>query len=182
MARGKQLATDCSKELDQLERYANIGLAIAEMRHISKRLGEMGPWAPDEIDMDVVDEITALQTALAIVYGRLFVNGVVKLDHNDVPPELKPYHDGIMELRHERFAHHGGHESIEISLELEFDGNSMIVFQRANMKFVMGKLEGIDQLLDWLSEHMRERSAKVLERMSAKSGVEWQLALPPRAS
>ena len=32
MARGKQLATDCSKELDQFERYANIGLAIAEMR------------------------------------------------------------------------------------------------------------------------------------------------------
>ncbi|WP_323775975.1 hypothetical protein [Leisingera sp.] len=178
-ATGEQLVLDCSKELDQLERYANIGLAIAEMRFIVDRLDAMGPWPAGEIGIEVVNEITVLQTALSVVYGRLFVNGVIKLDHNDIPPELRSYHDKIIALRHERFAHHGGHESVEIGLEFEFDGAVLTVFQRANMKFVMGKLEGIDDLLSWLSAHMRERSAKVLMRMSDKSGVDWQLALPP---
>ena len=84
-----------------------------------------------------------------------------------------------MSLRHERYAHHGAHDSIQTELDVEFDGTSFILKPQLHFKLCLGAPKEWAPLFQWLDEQMFESLKKQLDRLSKISGVEWKITSGP---
>lgn len=175
--RGLEIVTKHEAELDRLDRFTKIGLTISEIKYILERLKQMGPWKRSELTQEVLYETISLLTALSVTYGRLFAQGdATKINRKDIPQEWRGIHDELIELRNKRFAHHDSHHSIKTDLDFDFDGRSFVVYPRIKIQIPQEVPEKTEELINWISDHMKERTAKVLERLSRESGCEWVVA------
>ena len=81
----------------------------------------------------------------------------------------------IIELRHTKYAHHGGHESIEPKLELDFRGECINVIPNLEILVCFGAPKEWGPLLEWIDGYMHETIAKQLSLLTDKTGIEWKM-------
>jgi hypothetical protein len=89
--------------------------------------------------------------------------------------QLRPIHNEIMSLRHERFAHHGAHEITKVDIQSTHD--CLVVMPELNHAPKEWGLcfSGYDEL-------MYEESKKQLEHLSRISGIKWTMPHGPSPS
>lgn len=119
----------------------------------------------------------ALTTSIVMSYGRLFSsgNGSTKLSNNIIPPSFKLVHQLIINLRNTKYAHHGGHESIESKMEIDFQGESINVIPNFEILVCLGAPKEWGPLLEWLDTYMHETVTKQLALLTEKTGIEWNM-------
>lgn len=68
--------------------------------------------------MDAILELEMLITAFVVTYTRLSQGGAFSgFDRSELPEKFRPFHDEIIELRNQRFAHNDGHHTIRVRNE-----------------------------------------------------------------
>lgn len=169
----EQLLERFRPELERLDKMALNFVAVNNIRYFYRRLEEIEP----EMTLEYFMEVEALTTALVISYGRLFsrTTGTTKLKRAAVPVDLRAIHDELIEYRHSRYAHHGNHDSISSGIDLEFDGERIVVNPQLHIDYRVGASAHWKPLLVWLSRHMLESFEQQLAQLTSKSGLEWSL-------
>lgn len=126
-------------------------------------------------------QMDAYTMSIIISYGRLFGegDGATKLDKNIVPENLREVHQDILDLRHSRYAHHGKHDTIQISLDLQPIDSSILVTPRMIFGTYLGAPPQWAPLFEWLDGYMYHALHKRLEMLTLKTGLEWKIESGP---
>ncbi|WP_164658423.1 hypothetical protein [Tropicibacter sp. Alg240-R139] len=169
----EELRKRFAPEIERLDKMALNLIAVNNIRFIYTQLKTIDV----EMTMEFFMEVEALTTALVISYGRLFAKtaGTTKLRRVAVPTDLRSIHDELIEYRNERFAHHGGHETIQTGIELEFDGESITVNPVMQIGFWVGASRAWEPLFVWLSAHMLDVFNAQLAHLSKVSEIDWSM-------
>lgn len=116
-----------------------------------------------------------LTTAFVVTYSRLFVtgNGVKGISRKVIPDHLKKVHDEIIDIRHRRYAHNGGHETIESGLEILHEESKFQVKMQLSLGFYVGGRNEWKELITFIDEYMHDMLYKTLARLTDKTGYEW---------
>lgn len=167
-------------EIDRLKRMLWNMYSVSNIRYVYSYLRSLEP----EITHEFIMLSEALTTSLVIGYGRLFTetNGTSKLNARLVPEHLRPIHDEIMSLRHERYAHHGVHESLETQVDIQSAHDCLVVMPELNLKICLGAPKEWGPLFQWIDELMYEQSKKQLDYLSKVSGMKWTMPHGPSPS
>lgn len=175
------------KDIVRIDRMAANLKTFNEVEFIYDRLGSIIPaegMPASDLTMEFLLYNEALTTALVVAYGRLFARttNTTQLDARKIPDELRAAHEEIIRLRNERYAHHGGHESLSSSVSLEVDGEAILLTQRLEMGMVFGAAAHWAPLFAWMRAHLYERMQGELTYLTQKSGVTWRMSNGPAPS
>lgn len=167
------------ENLTILNRLAHAFPTMASLRYIHHRLS----YTKFEATTDWVLENDMLTLAFVTTYARLIDGGIGSgVSRSALPPELRPVHDKIIELRNKRYAHNAGHDSITGELEIGFEGGTFDINVRFNMGFYVGGALEWKPLVEFLDELMFRRLHVQLKKLKEKTGREWSFPSgpPPR--
>lgn len=159
-------------------RLANTYPAMASLRHVYNRLSSL----EFEATMDWAFENDMLTSAFAITYIRLVEGGKGSgVSRKALPIKLRPVHDHLLEVRNKRFAHNGGHSSLEANLEIGYDGDKDEFSLKLGyqMGFHVGGAKEWKELVEFLEKVMSERLDEQLEKMREKTGRAWTFPTGP---
>ncbi|KVP00033.1 hypothetical protein WL21_11715 [Burkholderia ubonensis] len=164
-------------DIQNLIRLANALLTTASLGYIYHRLRA----AKFDVTTEAYLEQEMLTTAFVVTYARLFVsgNGGGGVSRSQIPAHLRSIHDDLMEARHKRYAHNGGHETIGSGVEIEFDDTGFRIGLQFSSGFYVGGRNEWKELVTFLDAHMHERLHKILARLKAKTGYEWKVPVGP---
>jgi len=123
--------------------------------------------------MEFFLELDALHSAIVMAYGRVFSGGVRRVSERKVPGHLRSVHDQMMALRQQRYGHNGEHDTLRAELELEVQGNEILVHPRMVMGMALGAPPEWKPLLRWLNEYCHEQVQSHLSALSRKTGKTW---------
>jgi hypothetical protein len=84
-----------------------------------------------------------------------------------------------MELRHERYAHNGRHETVGSGASFLFLDNEIRINLEMNSGLYIGGRNEWDELVTFLNEYMYKRLQKILARLKKKTGYEWRVPVGP---
>jgi hypothetical protein len=170
----KDLSQKYQSEIDRLNRMLLNIHSVACIRYWYWRLGNVVQSSYIHEDLMMMD---ALTTSIVMSYGRLFSSGSgsTKLSNRIIPREFKLLHEDIIRLRNTKYAHHGGHESIDSKLELVFKGECISVIPNLEIIVCLGAPKEWGALFEWLDTHMHETIAKQLSLITEKTGIEWNM-------
>lgn len=137
------IATELEKDIERLDRMAANLKTFNEVEFVYEMLDKTIPaegMSAADLTMEFLLQNEALTTALVIAYGRLFAKttNTTQLDARKIPDELREAHEEIISLRNERYAHHGGHESVRSTASIEADGEEILFTQRLELQMVLG--------------------------------------------
>lgn len=174
MAALEDLKTTYAADIARIQRMANNTVTINEVEFAYFRLMHM---PPTSITREYMLDVMIMTTGLVTAYGRLFTSatGTTVLDPKILPEDLRKVHEEIMELRHQRYAHHGGHPSVETDIELMQDQDGITLNQHLTIGMWMGAARHWQPLIIWLRTHMYEKLEKELAYLSKKSGATWKM-------
>ena len=176
---GQAILQAADDDLKILNRLVHAFPTMASLRYIQHRLAS----TKFEATMEWVFENDMLILAFVTTYKRLIDGGIGSgVSRSSLPPELRPVHDKIIELRNRRYAHNDHHDSITVNLEVGFEGGKFDVSVKFNMGFhVAGELEW-KPLVEFLDNLMYQRLYAQLENLTKKTGREWTFPSgpPPR--
>lgn len=175
---GEEALAKVPKELKNIERIANSFPAMVSLRHIYDRLS-VAPFNPT---MDAVLDHDMLTSAFAITYVRLQEGGIGSgFSRDALPKHLRKVHDDLLEVRRARFAHHAGHDSIGVNLELQYQNKEFDIRLAFRIGMhVQGALEW-KELVEFIENLLHTRLEKQLDRMQEKTGYVWRLDKQPPA-
>lgn len=161
--------------------------AFNEVEFIYDKLDKSIPvegMSASDLTMEFLLENEALTTALVIAYGRLFARttNTTQLDARKIPAEFQAVHEEIIGLRNERYAHHGGHESLSSTASIELNGEEILFTQRLEMDMVLGAPKHWASLFGWMRGYLYQRVQSELAYLSRKSGVTWKMQDGPAPS
>ena len=177
----KQQGTDmlqvADKDIKSLIRLANAVPTTASLSYIYHRLRT----AKFDMTAEALMEQELLTTAFVVTYSRLFVsgNGGSGVSRDEIPAHLQGIHDDIIDIRHKRYAHNGGHETIASGIKIDFDDTEVRVNLQMSLGFYMGGRNEWGELITFIDGHMHERLQKILGRLKAKTGYEWKFPNGP---
>lgn len=122
-----------------------------------------------------------LTTAFIVTYSRLFVegNGGSGVARDRIPSHLRHIHDEIIELRHERYAHNGGHGTVGGGVSFAFKDDEIQVGLEIRSGLWLGGRDEWEELVRFVNEHMHERLHKILARLKKRTGYEWTVPVGP---
>jgi hypothetical protein len=159
-----------------LNRLVHAFPTMASLRYIQHRLAS----TKFEATMDWALENEMLTLAFVTTYARLIDGGIGSgVSRSALPPELRPVHDNIIELRNKRYAHNAGHDSITGSLEIGFEGGKFDISVNFNMGFHVGGALEWKPLVEFLDGLMFGRLHTQLEKLKEKTGREWTFPSGP---
>lgn len=168
-----RLMDEYSDDFERLRQDTKNGFAFAELSYMYDRLQNLGPWHPSEITMEFIIELDMMHAAFSVTYGRIFSDGPRKINRSKVPAHLREYHDQLIELRNQRYAHNDNHSSVAIETQFELDNDHVVVGANINLAQVLGAPPEWKELIDWLGEHLVDQQRAQLKRLSEKTGVEF---------
>jgi len=165
------------KDLNGLRRIFRASMSTASLRYILHRLRN----TPFEATTEAMMEQEMLTTAFVATYGRLFTetDGARKLSESDIPDHLKQVHRELMELRHERYAHNGAHQSVDDNMRVDFAEDGFHIYPSMNVGLHIGGRNEWEELVAVLDAHMHGLVEKALRKMEAKTGKPWRIAQGP---
>lgn len=173
---GQGVLETADENLTILNRLAHAFPTMASLRYIHHRLVS----TRFEATTDWVLENDMLTLAFVTTYVRLIDGGIGSgVSRGAIPPELRPVHDKIIELRNKRYAHNAGHDSIAGELEIGFEGGKFDINIRFNMGFHVGGALEWKPLVEFLDELMFRRLHAQLEKLKEKTGREWSFPSGP---
>ena len=160
-------------DIARLKRMLRNMHSVSDIRFIYSYLSSLEV----EVTHEFIMLSEALTTSLVVGYGRLFTqaDGTTKLNADSIPKDLRPIHDEIMRLRHERYAHHGAHNSVKTKIDIKFDDTSIVVNSHLELKMCLGAPKEWGPLFEWIDRFMYETSKEQLDYLTEKSGVEWKM-------
>lgn len=179
MTRIDDLETTFADDIARIRKMSNNVATMNEVEFAYDRLMKLPLTMP--ITLDYLLEVQVLTTGLVTAYGRLFARstGTTKLDPKALPSELRPIHQQIIDLRNERYAHHGRHPSIEVAISLTDAGDAVILNQSLSIGMWLGAARHWQPLIVWWRVHLFERLHNELDYLSRKSGVPLRMADGP---
>ena len=164
-----------SKEIVILDRMLLNVHSVSNIRYLYNYLMNL---ELDEFSHEFIMRNEALTTGLIIGYGRLFTQGdnATRLSRRSIPENLRSVHDQIIDLRNQRYAHHGNHETVKTTIEIISDGSSITVTPQITFGFWVGASKSWKPLFEWLDGYMYETIFKQLNNLSQLSGVPWSMS------
>lgn len=157
-------------DLRILKRIVQAFPTMASLRYIQHRLSS----TKFEATMDWALENDMLTLAFVTTYARLIDGGIGSgVSRSKLPPELRPVHDNIIELRNKRYAHNAGHDSITGNLEIGFERGKFDISVNFNLGFHVGGALEWKPLVTFLDGLMFDRLHAQLEKLKEKTGREW---------
>jgi hypothetical protein len=100
------------KDIQGLIRLANAVPTASSLSYIFHRLRT----AKVDVTAEAIMEHEMLTTAFVVTYARLFVSGKGGgMSRDQIPAHLQTVHDDIIDLRHQRYAHNGGHKRLVVA-------------------------------------------------------------------
>ncbi|KND57355.1 hypothetical protein BVER_02736 [Candidatus Burkholderia verschuerenii] len=172
----KEQGTDAiqkvGKELNGLLRLCSTIQTVASLRYMYDRLRA----TTFEITTEGALEQDMLTTAFVVTYARLFGKrgGGAGISSGEIPAHLRNVHDALLDVRHKRYAHDGGHDSVETGIRIDFDEAGFELQLQMRFGFYVGGRNEWQDLLIFLDEHMYERVQKTLRRLKEKTGYDWK--------
>lgn len=169
--KGREMLRGVDKEIDNFIRLLKAIPTSSSLSYIYHRLRTTKFESTSEAFM----ELEMLTTAFVVTYSRLFVtsNGSCVLKRNHIPAHLRGVHDELLKIRNERYAHNGGHESLDSAIEFSFNDTQVHINVQMSLGFHVGGRNEWEELVKCLDAIMYERLYKILERLKAKTGYEW---------
>lgn len=174
---GSDILQIADKDIKSLVRLANAIPTTSSLSYIYHRLRT----SKFDVTAEAVMEQEMLTTAFVVTYSRLFVsgNGGSGVSRDQIPAHLRAVHDDILEIRHQRYAHNAGHETIGSGIQIDFDDTEVRVNLGMSLGFYVGGRNEWEELVTFLDAHMHERLQKILDRLKAKTGLEWTFPVGP---
>lgn len=164
------------KEITRLSKLSASSMNLVTLKYIRDRLQAYRFGAT----MDAVLELEMLVTAFVVTYTRLSQGGAVSgFDRNDLPEQFRAFHDEIVELRNQRFAHNDGHHTIQDAMEIGFDGDRFELHMSLEVRVQIGGAPEWSEMVDFLDGLYADRMDKVLARLNKKTGKAWALPTGP---
>ncbi|EBS4044732.1 hypothetical protein DPK04_18925 [Salmonella enterica subsp. enterica serovar Mikawasima] len=171
MKNGTEALEDVKHELDSFISLIKLIPTTSSLSYIYHRLRTTQFEATTEAMM----EQEMLTTAFVVTYARLFTkgNGIFVLQRNDIPAHLRDIHDELYKIRNERYAHNGGHESIDTSVGFAFTGTQFHIKVQMSLGFHIGGRDEWEELIKFIHALMHKRLGKILKRLKDRTGYEW---------
>lgn len=165
------------KEIDNLVRLLKAIPTSSSLSYIYHRLRTS---QFENINEGYMEQET-LTTAFAVTYARLFVssNGICVLKRSHIPAHLREIHDDLMKIRHERYAHNGGHKSIDTEVGFTLSGRQVYIDVQMSLGLHIGGRNEWEELVKCIDATIHERLNKLLQRLSEKTGYEWIFPTAP---
>lgn len=174
---GSNILQIADKDIKSLIRLGNAIPTTGMLSYIYHRLRT----AKIEATTEAMMEQEMLTTAFVVTYSRLFVSGNggsgVARDH--IPAHLRAVHDDLIEIRNQRYAHNGGHETIGGGVEFIFHDTEVRIKLQMSLGLYIGGRDEWEELVTFLDAHMHERLQKILGRLKEKTGYDWIFPVGP---
>lgn len=162
--------------LKNLNRLVHAFPAMASLRYIQHRLASTA----FEATIEWVLETDMLTLAFVMTYARLIDGGIGSgVSRDTLPPELRPVHDKIIDLRNKRYAHNTGHETVVGSLDIGFQNEVFDISVRFHTGLHVAGAPEWKPLVEFLDNLMHDRLQKVLKKLKQKTGHEWTFSSGP---
>ncbi|MBY6289468.1 hypothetical protein K5X92_00525 [Enterobacter bugandensis] len=177
MSHGDDLLTKADADIQSLNRLGMMMPAVASLRYIYSRLRT----TQFEPTMESAFEQEMLTTAFVVTYSRLFVSttGASRISEKKVPKHLKPIHSELIEIRNQRYAHNGGHESISSSIHITFDGTEFDINFNYELGMHIGGRDEWEELIKFVNEYVYDQIFKILNRLRERTGHPWNFPHGP---
>jgi len=176
IADNRAVLSSVSKEISQLSKLSASFVNLVTLKYVRDRLQDQR----FEKTMDAVLELEILVTAFVVTYTRLSQGGAFSgFEKSELPPRFRCFHDEIVELRNQRFAHNDGHHTIQDALEIGFHNERFIFHLGQEMRVQIGGAPEWAEMVDFLDELYANRMDKVMARLEKKTGKKWALAKGP---
>ncbi|WP_429819120.1 hypothetical protein [Ensifer sp. B1-9] len=174
---GSNILQIADNDIKGLIRLVNAIPTTASLSYIYHRLRN----ANFDVTTEALMEQEMLTTAFVVTYSRLFVsgNGASGVAEDQIPAHLKAVHDDLIEMRHQRYAHNGGHDTISSGVRFDFDDTEIRINLQMSLGLYVGGRDEWGELVTFLDAHMHERLQKILGRLRAKTGYEWKFPVGP---
>lgn len=171
MKKGAEIISSCDKGIESLIRLIKVIPTTTSLSYIYRRLR----MTKFEITTESMMEQEMLTTAFVVSYARLFAksNGTYVLQRNDLPAHLRAVHDELYKIRNERYAHNGGHKSIETLVGFAFSGTQFYIQAQMSLGLHIGGRNEWEDLIKFIDASMHERLYKILVRLKEQTGYEW---------
>ncbi|MBY4841169.1 hypothetical protein [Pantoea sp. DY-5] len=171
MKKGAEIISGCDKEIESLIRLIKVIPTTTSLSYIYRRLRT----TKFEITTESMLEQEMLTTAFVVSYARLFAksNGTYVLQRNDLPVHLRDVHDDLYKIRNERYAHNGGHKSIDSLVGFAFSGTQFYVQAQMSLGLHIGGRNEWEDLIKFIDTSIHERLYKILARLKEQTGYEW---------
>ena len=166
-------------DLQRVLKLLKIMLSVNEVRRSWENLerfitlDELERLPPNEQWHALLD-MNAIFSAAVVAYGRIFASatGTSRLSSDKIYPErLRPKHDWLMRMRHERVAHHGEHPSMDMEVGLQGRGGELILVPSIGLRTYFSDDPEICELFTLLDAYMHGLVTDACVRMSEKLGV-----------
>lgn len=164
------------KEITRLIKLSASSVNLVTLKYIRDRLQSYR----FEATMDVILELEMLVTAFVVTYTRLSQGGAFSgFDRNELPDQFRPFHDDIIELRNQRFAHNDGHHTIQDALEIGFKDDRFELHMSQEIRVQIGGAPEWAKMVDFLDGLYADRMFRLIARLNEKTGKEWTLPTGP---
>lgn len=171
---GRKVLEAADQELKQLSRLSLSFYHMVVLKHIRDRLAEYRFRA----DMTAFLELDMLTTAFVSTYVRLFTGGSGSgFAREALPRALRAAHDEIIDMRNKRYAHASEHHSVNDEMQIHEEDGRFVVTMSMRFGFYIGGSNDWTKLVDALDEIFAERGQKIIERLQARTGREWTIAV-----
>jgi hypothetical protein len=170
----QELINKHQPDIDRLEKMLLNIHSVASIRFWYWRLGNFVKSPHLYEDLMTMD---ALTTSIVMSYGRLFNagTGTTKMSTKIIPSSFELVHQDIIKLRNNKYAHHGGHESIESKVALEVKEEYINVTPNLEIIMCLGAPKEWGALFEWLDNYMHEIIEKQLSYLTKKTGIKWNM-------
>lgn len=166
------------RHIEKLEKMQLNAFAVSNIRYWYNCLSKLPKSTDLFYDFMLIDAFT---TSIIISYGRLFGQGTgtTTLNKADIRKDLIPIHDEIIELRHARYAHHGGHSSIVKKNFIEYVDSSFCLSQEIQIDGWLGAPKHWGALFKWIDEYNYNSIHDILLYLTKETGIEWKFPHGP---
>lgn len=164
------------KEITRLIRLSASSMNLVTLKYICGRLQAYR----FEPTMDAVLELEMLVTAFVVTYTRLSQGGAFSgFERNELPMQFRPFHDEIVELRNQRFAHNDGHHTIQDAMNIDFEHDRFQLHMSQEIRVQIGGAPEWVEMVEFLDGLYADRLNKVVARLTEKTGKKWALPTGP---
>ena len=161
--------------IDRLRKTITNLTTVRQVLYFTERLEQMKVEDIASATKEWTMEAEAFLTTISIAYGRLFSEskGARVLKKKLVPKNFLAAHDEVIELRNERYAHHGDHKSTGPELECLVGEHEVHVRLHWRSNFPNGTPANWKELFLWWDVFLKDSFLKQLTYLSKTSGKNW---------
>lgn len=154
-------------ELTGLSKLSASSTSLATLKYVRDRLRGYR----FDATMDKILENEMLVTAFVVTYARLSHGGAASgFNRNELPEHLRPFHDEIVELRNQRFAHNDGHHTIKDAMEVGFHDDRFELHIGQEIRIQIGGAPEWAEMVDFLEGLYADRIDRVVARLGERTG------------